>query len=219
MATLKEFEDALRQHGMANALAILDDLKKRDREKRSVAPARRVVGRKMTADLARTILEMHATTGMTQQEIAFKLGVNQGRVNEVIKRGKWLNGDPGSPEALSRDKAMERLAQRAKARRAAPAAQPTPIVHQVQIASRTPTQPSKVTPERLCAKPAVAPRSENKKAAILREATCDVEPELALAKPDQVQPRSQLSSAANSIRRPPEATSAIVSAQLAFLDL
>ena len=119
MATLKEFEDALRQHGMTTALAILDQLKKRDRENRSIAPARRVVGRKMTAELARTILEMHATTGMTQQEIAFKLGVNQGRVNEVIKRGKWLNSDPAAPEALSRNKAMKRLAQRAKARRVA----------------------------------------------------------------------------------------------------
>ena len=127
MATLKEFEDALRQHGMTNALAILDQLKKRDRETRSVAPARRVVGRKMTAELARTVIEMHATTGMTQQEIAFKLGVNQGRVNEVIKRGKWLNGDPVAPEALSRDKAMDRLAQRAKARRAAPVGQATPV--------------------------------------------------------------------------------------------
>jgi hypothetical protein len=47
---------------------------------------------------------------MTQQEIAFKLGVNQGRVNEVIKRGKWLSGDPQSPEAIARDEALERAA-------------------------------------------------------------------------------------------------------------
>ena len=122
MATLKEFEEALRQAGMSNALAILDALKKRDREKRSIAPARRIAGKKMTAELARTVLELHASTGMTQQEIAFKLGVNQGRVNEVVKRGKWLNGDPAAAEVLSRDKAMDRLKQRAKARRiAAPA--------------------------------------------------------------------------------------------------
>ena len=119
VATLKEFEDALRQAGMSNALAILDTLKKRDREKRSIAPARRIAGKKMTAELARTVLELHASTGMTQQEIAFKLGVNQGRVNEVVKRGKWLNGDPVAAEVLSRDKAMDRLKQRAKARRAA----------------------------------------------------------------------------------------------------
>lgn len=45
---------------------------------------------------------------MTQQEIAFQLGVNQGRVNEVIKRGKWLNDDPNAPEAVARDKAKAR---------------------------------------------------------------------------------------------------------------
>jgi hypothetical protein len=47
---------------------------------------------------------------MTQQEIAFQLGVNQGRVNEVIKRGKWLHDDPASPEAIARDKAKARMA-------------------------------------------------------------------------------------------------------------
>ena len=108
MTTLKEFEDALREQGMAMALAILDRLRARDRAQRSIAPARRIAGRKMTPDLAREILELHATTGMTQQEIAFKLGVNQGRVNEVIKRGKWLNDDPAAPEALTRDRALAR---------------------------------------------------------------------------------------------------------------
>jgi hypothetical protein len=53
---------------------------------------------------------LHENTKMTQQEIAFKLGVNQGRVNEVIKRGKWLSGDPQSPEAIARDEALERAA-------------------------------------------------------------------------------------------------------------
>ena len=46
---------------------------------------------------------------MTQQEIAFKVGVNQGRVNEVIKHGKWLDGDPKSAEAQARDKAVARI--------------------------------------------------------------------------------------------------------------
>ena len=131
MATLKEFEELLRERGMLTALAILDELKKRDRAKRSIAPARRVVGRKMTADLARTILDLHATTAMTQQEIAFKLSVNQGRVNEVIKRGKWLSGDPSAPEIMSRDRAMQRLDQRSRSRRlpAPPpvAAPPSPV--------------------------------------------------------------------------------------------
>src|ERR671916_523429 len=77
MATLKEFEEALREQGMQMALAIL---------------------------------ERHANTGMTQQEIAFQLGVNQGRVNEVIKRGKWLSDDPNAPEAVARDKALDRMA-------------------------------------------------------------------------------------------------------------
>ena len=99
MATLKEFEEALREQGMHMALAILERLRERDRAKRSIAPARRLTGRKMTPELARTILEMHGATNMTQQEIAFQLGVNQGRVNEVIKRGKWLSDDPGSARA------------------------------------------------------------------------------------------------------------------------
>ena len=110
MATLKEFEEALREQGMQMALAILETLKERDRSKRSaVAPARRLTGQKMTPDLARRILELHGSTGMTQQEIAFKVGVNQGRVNEVIKHGKWLDGDPHSAEAQARDKAVARI--------------------------------------------------------------------------------------------------------------
>lgn len=123
MTTLKEFEEALREQGMQMALAILERLKERDRARRSIAPARRVTGRKMTPDLARSILEMHGATNMTQQEIAFKLGVNQGRVNEVIKRGKWLSDDPDAPEQVAREKALARIeGVRPKARRAASAA-------------------------------------------------------------------------------------------------
>jgi hypothetical protein len=110
LTTLKEFEDALREQGMHMALAILQKLRDRDRTKRSVAPARRIAGKKMTPELARHILELHATTEMTQQEIAFQLGVNQGRVNEVIKRGKWLDDNPAAPEAIARDKAKARMA-------------------------------------------------------------------------------------------------------------
>ncbi|WP_230531153.1 sigma factor-like helix-turn-helix DNA-binding protein [Microvirga roseola] len=112
MTTLKEFEDALREQGMHMALAILQRLRERDREKRSVTPGRRIAGRRMTPELAREILELHATTEMTQQEIAFALGVNQGRVNEVIKRGKWLDENPAAPEALARDRAKARMAGR-----------------------------------------------------------------------------------------------------------
>ena len=109
MTTLKEFEDALREQGMHMALAILQKLRERDRTTRTIAPARRIAGRKMTPELARQILDLHATTEMTQQEIAFQLGVNQGRVNEVIKRRKWLDDDPASPEAIARDKAKARM--------------------------------------------------------------------------------------------------------------
>ena len=109
MATLKEFEESLREHGMHMALALLQRLRDRDRANRTVQPARRLTGRKMTPELARAILDLHAATGMTQQEIAFKVGVNQGRVNEVIKRGKWLDDDPSAPEAVARDRAKARL--------------------------------------------------------------------------------------------------------------
>ncbi|TNC46157.1 RNA polymerase subunit sigma-70 [Rubellimicrobium rubrum] len=111
MATLKEFEAALREQGMRQALAILDKLRERDRKERKVGAARRVVGRKMTPELARRILDLHETTKMTQQEIAFELGVNQGRVNEVIKHGKWLVDDPAAPEAVARDRALARIRQ------------------------------------------------------------------------------------------------------------
>jgi len=117
LTTLKEFEDALREQGMHMALAILQKLRERDRGTRSIAPARRIAGRKMTPELARRILDLHATTEMTQQEIAFQLGVNQGRVNEVIKRGKWLDENPAAPEAIARDKAKARMSHDASGKR------------------------------------------------------------------------------------------------------
>ena len=126
MATLKEFEEALREQGMRQALAILEKLRERDRKTRQPTQARRVAGRKMTPELARQILELHEGTRMTQQEIAFELGVNQGRVNEVIKHGKWLDDDPSAPEAVARDQALARIRQERpkkaapKARRKAP---------------------------------------------------------------------------------------------------
>jgi hypothetical protein len=77
----------------------------------------------MTPELARRILELHATTEMTQQEIAFELGINQGRVNEVIKHRKWLTEDPTAPEAVARDKAKARMTEQGRPRnsRTAPA--------------------------------------------------------------------------------------------------
>src|SRR3954465_6239050 len=108
MTTLKEFEEALQEHGMRTALAILEMLRERDRSQRSVAPPRRVRGAKMTPELARRILELHNTTEMTQQEIAFRLGVNQGRVNEVVKRGKWLTEKPEGSKPASREGVVSR---------------------------------------------------------------------------------------------------------------
>jgi hypothetical protein len=112
MTTLRDFEEALREHGMTSALTVLEMLRDKDRKRRRVAPARRVTARKMTPELAQQIVDLHRTTKMTQQEIAFKLGVNQGRVNEVIKHGKWLSDDPSSPEAVARDRALARRKQR-----------------------------------------------------------------------------------------------------------
>ena len=109
MTTLKEFETALREQGMTMALAILEKLKERDRAKRTVRVGRRIAGKKMTSELARRIIELDQTTDMTQQEIAFQLGVNQGRVNEVLKHGKWLQDNPKSEEAVARDRAKARI--------------------------------------------------------------------------------------------------------------
>ena len=109
MTTLKEFEAALREQGMTMALAILEKLKERDRANRTIRVGRRISGKKMTPELARRIIELNQTTEMTQQEIAFQLGVNQGRVNEVLKHGKWLQVDPKSEEAVARDRAKARM--------------------------------------------------------------------------------------------------------------
>ena len=109
MTTLKEFEAALREQGMTMALAILEKLKERDRATRTIRAGRRIAGKKMTPELARRIIELNQTTEMTQQEIAFQLGVNQGRVNEVLKHGKWLTEDPKSEEAVARDQAKARM--------------------------------------------------------------------------------------------------------------
>ena len=140
MTTLKEFEDALREQGMNMALAVLERLRQRDRAVRSAAPPRRVRGTKMTPELARRVLDLHQTTELTQQEIAFRLGVNQGRVNEVVKRGKWLTDDPNAPEALARDKAMARAGKAARPasaghrpQRAAPAPRKAPAPQQAQL--------------------------------------------------------------------------------------
>jgi DNA-directed RNA polymerase specialized sigma subunit len=113
LTTLKEFETALREQGMTIALAILEKLKERDRANRTIRVGRRIAGKKMTPELARRIIELNQTTEMTQQEIAFQLGVNQGRVNEVLKHGKWLQDDPKSEEAVARDQAKARM-QKAK---------------------------------------------------------------------------------------------------------
>jgi hypothetical protein len=139
LTTLKEFEEALREQGLNMALAVLEKLRERDRSKRSIAPARRVTGRKMTPELARDILELHASTTMTQQEIAFQLGVNQGRVNEVIKRGKWLTDDPTAPEAVARDKALARMAEGVGTEPRSPRSRPRSAVDR----GRPPRKPAK----------------------------------------------------------------------------
>ena len=219
MATLKEFEDALRDRGMVNALAILDELKKRDRARRSIAPARRVVGRKMTAELARSILDLHATTGMTQQEIAFKLGVNQGRVNEVIKRGKWLNSNPAAPEALSRDKAMQRLDQRARSRRE-PQAPTVPVALEPMLPVVTPmAQPHERTVDRDGPKSVVGGTS--RPTPIASKAPSSKTMAAPTAAPEVLAPRTSAPGVRTAkVARellPPKPR--IISAQLAFLDL
>jgi hypothetical protein len=128
MATLREFEEALREQGMRQALRILERLRDRDRRAREAAAPRRTAARKMTPELAAEALALHRTTKMTQQEIAFALGVNQGRVNEVIKHGKWLQGDPRPAEAAARAtrRPSRAPAEGAVAPRARKAARPAP---------------------------------------------------------------------------------------------
>ncbi len=121
MATLKEFEEALREHGMHMALALLERLREREPADPHHPPGPPPHGPEDDARTRRQIQELHAATGMTQQEIAFKVGVNQGRVNEVLKRGKWLDDDPHAPEAVARDRAKARM-------RADPKPRPTRVI-------------------------------------------------------------------------------------------
>ncbi|WP_372400383.1 hypothetical protein [Azospirillum sp. HJ39] len=179
MATLKEFEEALKAAGNTAALEILDSLRARDRSQRSIRPARRLTGRKMTPELAVEILHLHETTSMTQQEIAFQLGVNQGRVNEVIKRRKWLDADTSAPEAQARDKAKERAkdgvgftpgrpAKKKKAGKPEPVAAapepaaPEPAAHEPvapEPVAPEPVAPEPVVPEPVAPEPVVEPSS------------------------------------------------------------
>jgi hypothetical protein len=76
---------------------------------------------------------------MTQQEIAFQLGVNQGRVNEVLKRGKWLEDNPTSEEAIARDRAKARI-EKAKAK-SAPVSRRKVIVSSEEMPRRPPAKP------------------------------------------------------------------------------
>lgn len=85
--TLKDFEAELTRLGMTDALDLLAKL--RGPAKRIAKPRQRV-SLPMTPERARDALDMHRNTIMTQCQIARALGVNQGRVNEVIKRGMWL---------------------------------------------------------------------------------------------------------------------------------
>ena len=85
--TLKDFERELIQLGMTDALDLLARM--RGPSKRISTPRHRA-SRPMTEERAREVLDMHRNTIMTQCQIARCLGVNQGRVNEVIKQGKWL---------------------------------------------------------------------------------------------------------------------------------
>ncbi|PWC97579.1 hypothetical protein [Azospirillum sp. TSO5] len=171
MATLKEFEDALKAAGNTAALEILESLRARDRSQRSVRPARRLTGRKMTPELAAEILHLHETTNMTQQEIAFQLGVNQGRVNEVIKRRKWLTDNPEAPEAQARDKAKQRakegvgVAPRRPSRKkkekveAAPEAA-QPVEPAAEVVAEPVTAPEPVVPEPVAQEPVAQPAPE-----------------------------------------------------------
>ena len=174
MTTLKEFEEALRAAGNTEALEILDKLRDRDRATRSIRPARRLTGRKMTPELAAEILHLHQTTDMTQQEIAFQLGINQGRVNEVIKRGKWLDGDPNAPEAISRDKAKERAREgvgfepreakagksRKKAKAEAAVIAPEEAALEATVPEETPAVETSVTEAPVAEAPVIEPTAE-----------------------------------------------------------
>ena len=171
MATLKEFEDALKAAGNTAALEILESLRARDRSQRSIRPARRLTGRKMTPELAAEILHLHETTNMTQQEIAFQLGVNQGRVNEVIKRRKWLTDDPAAPEAQARDMGKQRakegvgVAPRRPPRQkkaGKPEAEAVPeVAPEVAPVAAPPAEPVAEAAPEIAAAPAPAPAPEH----------------------------------------------------------
>lgn len=77
--------EALRKAEEWEAIGVLEKLREAERKRRKKSPARRTSSQPFTREKARSALYMHVHTPLNQQEIASRLGVNQARVNEVIK--------------------------------------------------------------------------------------------------------------------------------------
>ena len=87
--TLREFERALQKQGNTNALELLAALRAQEEKTRKITP-RYFCSVPMSRELAQEIVKMDNLKIYTRQDIAHKLRVNQGRVTDVLKYGKYL---------------------------------------------------------------------------------------------------------------------------------
>ena len=85
--------DALAAAGETSAVAVLERL--RDSTRRSRSPRRPPSSRPMTPELAEEIRHLHASTTLTNSQIAARLNVNQGRISGIYPRGGVRRPTPG----------------------------------------------------------------------------------------------------------------------------
>jgi len=80
-----KFTEAVRvltEAGQLEAVRVLKDHK--ESKRKQGVQRRAATSRKMSAKLKEEIWELHTTTEMTNSQIAAVLGVNQGRISEVV---------------------------------------------------------------------------------------------------------------------------------------
>jgi hypothetical protein len=79
---IRQFVDWCRRHGKWPIIEAVEEF--RATAIKPNRPARKKVSPKITGEVASEIKRLHATTRLTQHEIAAKVGVNPGRVAEVL---------------------------------------------------------------------------------------------------------------------------------------
>ncbi len=84
MAGIIQFQTFCEAHDEVDALMALARFRKSRRPNR---PARAPTSVAVTPHICKMVLHYHAATSLAQHEIAALLGINQGRVNEILNDG------------------------------------------------------------------------------------------------------------------------------------